>query len=132
MKRVTDFLSANPVFYFATIDGYKPRVRPLGFCMELNGKLYFALDKHKNCYKQLLDNPNIELCTASSDGQWIRVRGVAEFDNTKASRDAVLAEDEKRHGIDAKTLESTLGLVYIKYAEAEIADMDGNFEKLEI
>ena len=60
----------NPV---ATVDGDKPRVRPFGFMM-------------KEVYKQLKQNPNIEISVMGSDGgSWLRVKGAIAFDE---SRDA--------------------------------------------
>lgn len=41
MQKVVDFLTANPVFQFATVEGDQPRVRPFGFHMVDNGRLYF-------------------------------------------------------------------------------------------
>ncbi|MEG0178887.1 MAG: pyridoxamine 5'-phosphate oxidase family protein [Oscillospiraceae bacterium] len=132
MKRILDFLKANPTFYFATVDGYRPRVRPFGFYMQYNDKLYFGMGKHKKCYKQLLANPNIEVCTASEDGQWIRIRGVAQFDNSADALEQAFNTMPSLHDIYNAESGFTFGLVYIDHAEAELADMDGNFEKLEI
>jgi len=33
MERVLNYLKENPVFYFATVDGDEPKVRPFGFNM---------------------------------------------------------------------------------------------------
>ena len=71
MEEIMAFLKENPTFYFATVEGYKPRVRPFGFAMEYKGRLYFAIGKHKAAYKQILDNTNIEICTANDRGEWI-------------------------------------------------------------
>ena len=32
-EEIMQFLKDNPTFYLATVDGYLPRVRPLGFAM---------------------------------------------------------------------------------------------------
>ena len=55
-EEIMEFLKENPTFYLATVDGYLPRVRPIGFAMWYNGHLCIALGKHKAAYKQLLDN----------------------------------------------------------------------------
>lgn len=49
--------------------------------MEYNEKLYFGIGKHKNSYKQIIENPNVEICTANADNG-LRISGV-EFDNWK-------------------------------------------------
>ena len=37
MQEVLDFLMENKIFYVATIDGDKPKIRPFGFVMEFEG-----------------------------------------------------------------------------------------------
>ena len=34
-EEIMEFLKENPTFYLATVDGYLPRVRPIGFAMSL-------------------------------------------------------------------------------------------------
>ena len=46
-EEIMEFLKENPTFYLATVDGYLPRVRPIGFAMWYNGHLCIALGKHK-------------------------------------------------------------------------------------
>ena len=68
-EEIMNFLKENPTFYLATVDGYLPRVRPLGFAMWYKGHLCLAIGKHKAAYKQLLDNTNLELCAANDRGE---------------------------------------------------------------
>ena len=72
MKRVYDFLKKAEVYYLATVDGDKPKVRPFGTINEFEGKLYIQTGKIKPTSHQLADNPNAEIC-AFCDGAWIRV-----------------------------------------------------------
>lgn len=67
-------------FYFATVENGEPRVRPFGFSMMFEDKIYFGVGTHKAAYAQLLENPNCELCTFKN-GSFIRVRGKALFDD---------------------------------------------------
>ena len=85
-EEIMEFLKENPTFYLATVDGYLPRVRPIGFAMWYNGHLCIALGKHKAAYKQLLDNTNLEICAANDRGEWLRVQGTANFDNSPEPR----------------------------------------------
>jgi uncharacterized pyridoxamine 5'-phosphate oxidase family protein len=43
MKRMLDFLDQTPVFYMATAEKGKPGVRPFGFYMQFEEKLYFGM-----------------------------------------------------------------------------------------
>lgn len=81
MEKILKFLSENPTFYFATVEGNKPKVRPFGFFMEHEGRLYFGMGDHKFCYKQVQANKNVEISTANAQGQWIRISGTAVFDD---------------------------------------------------
>ena len=72
MKRVLDFLKKAEVYYLATVDGDRPRVRPFGTVNEFEGKLYIQTGKVKPTSRQLAANPKAEIC-AFSDGAWIRV-----------------------------------------------------------
>jgi len=130
MEKILNFLAENPVFYFALVDGDKPRVRPFGFYMAYDGKLYFAMGKHKESYRQVAANPNVEICTASPTGQWIRIRGTAVFDE----RPEVLA---KAFEIMPRLTEmyneqtgKTLACFYLQDGEAEFMDFQGHFEKV--
>ena len=51
MKKVVEFLSANPVQYLATVgrDG-KAKCRPFMFCFERDGKLYLSDADKKNVF----------------------------------------------------------------------------------
>lgn len=89
MKKIIDFLAQTPAFYIATVDeNNEPRVRPFSFVMEYNGKLTFSCGKSKKVYKQLQQNPNIEICSfAHTTGEWIRITGKVVFtDNIEAKK----------------------------------------------
>lgn len=68
------------LFYFATIENNEPRVRPFGFTMVFEDRLYFGCGTHKAAYEQLLKNPNLEVC-AFSKGTFVRIRGKAVMDD---------------------------------------------------
>ncbi|MCR4436384.1 MAG: pyridoxamine 5'-phosphate oxidase family protein [Clostridiales bacterium] len=86
MNEVLKFLQDNHTFYIATVEGDKPKVRPFGFIMEYEGKLYFCTNNEKNVYKQLKANPNFEVSTTNANGEWIRLKGRAVFDNNPAAK----------------------------------------------
>ena len=129
MQRILDFLKENPTFYYASVDGDKPRVRPFGFHMEHEGKLYFGTGKHKQFYKQVIANSSVEICTADKDGKWIRIRGTAVFDERNEITEKVFELMPRLKDIYNKQGGPTFCSFYIKDGEAEIADMQGHFEK---
>ncbi len=86
MEEVLDFLTENPLFYLATVEDGQPRIRPFGFAMELESKLYFITNNTKSVYHQLIENPYLEVCVSSSDNKWIRLRGKAVFDDNMVAK----------------------------------------------
>lgn len=132
MDRIISFLKDNPTFYFATVDGDKPRVRPFGFCMLYRGRLYFGMGKHKASYQQLQQNPNVEITTASEDNRWIRIKGKAVFDESEDAQKNAFLDMPLLHSIYNEKTGFKLGLVYLEDIDAEIMDLNGNCEKLSV
>ncbi len=130
MEELMQFLKENPIFYFATVEGYMPRVRPFGFAMEYNGKLYFAIGKHRNTYKQLLDNTNIEVCTANGDGQWIRIRGTVDFDNSAEAKQKAFETMPQLKEIYNEETGKALALIYMDRISAKLFSSDGTEKQL--
>ena len=85
-EKVHKFLDEAKVFYFSTIDGDKPRCRPLGLHYLVNDKVYYGVGGFKDVYHQLEKNPNCEI-VALKGGDWIRISGKAVFE-----KDFTLAE----------------------------------------
>ncbi|MDR0336284.1 MAG: pyridoxamine 5'-phosphate oxidase family protein [Planctomycetaceae bacterium] len=82
MKPILDFLTANPVTYFATVaEGNQPKVRPIQFCLEENGILWFCSAKSKNFWKEMQLNPQIELTSFDGNCCWVRVAGSVSFND---------------------------------------------------
>jgi len=87
MKEVLEFIKSCGVYYLATTEGDQPRVRPFGTAEEFEGRLYIQTGKKKDCYRQLLENPNAEIC-CFKDGRWLRLKGkLIPDDRTEAKKD---------------------------------------------
>ncbi len=86
MDNAFDFIKANPVFHIATVDGARARVRPFGFIMKRNNALYFCTNKTKDVYKQLQQNPDIEISDMGKNDTWLRIRGRIAFDETREAK----------------------------------------------
>jgi len=92
MNTALEFIKANPVFHIATVDGAKARVRPFGFTMKRNNTLYFCTNKTKDVYKQLKQNPDIEISDMGSNRTWLRIRGNIAFDETREAKAQVFKQ----------------------------------------
>ena len=71
--------------FIATIDGNRPRVRPLVLQFADERGFYFQTEPVKNFYKQINVNNNVELCFYDPEGgglgKVMRVSGEIEFVN---------------------------------------------------
>jgi uncharacterized pyridoxamine 5'-phosphate oxidase family protein len=86
MSTAFEFFKANPVFHLATVDGNQARVRPFGFVMVRNNKLYMCTNKTKDVYKQMVKCPNVEISGMGSDGTWLRVCGKVAMDDSREAK----------------------------------------------
>jgi uncharacterized pyridoxamine 5'-phosphate oxidase family protein len=77
VDEVAAFLSATPDFYFATVDAdNRPRVRPFGLALAVNGHLWFGTNTQKKVFAEIQKNPYIEVCSFNGkNGAWVRVSG---------------------------------------------------------
>ena len=89
MKETYDFLKKCGVFYIATIDGDKPRVRPFGALNIFEDKIYLQTGKRKNVSKQIALNNNIEI-SGFYNGMWIRVEAKAIRDDRIEAKESML------------------------------------------
>ncbi len=88
MEEIIQFLTGNGAFYIATMDGDSPRVRPFGFAMIYEGRLYFCTGGKKKVCRQLEANPHTEMSAMNTAGEWVRVSGEAVFDNDMGAKQA--------------------------------------------
>lgn len=126
MKEVVAFLQANPVQYLATVgrDG-KAKCRPFMFSMEKDGKLWFCTNNQKEVYKDMQENPYVEISVSSPEFAWIRLHGKAVFENNKTVKEGCMANPIVKS--QYQTADNPIFEVfYLEDAEAIIADFSGN------
>lgn len=92
MNRIVEELKKTNVFYVATVEGDQPRVRPFSSVTEIDGQVYLCTNNQKECYKQIMANPKVEICGMGKDGTWIRVTGKLVRDDRDEAR-AKMLED---------------------------------------
>lgn len=89
MKKALQFLQESNTFYLATTEGDQPRVRPFGAAFEYEDKLYIVTNNTKECFKQMIANPKVEI-SAMNKGQWIRVAGEVAHDDRREVKELAL------------------------------------------
>jgi len=111
MKEVQEFLKEAEVYYLATIDGDKPRVRPFGTAEIFEDHLYIQTGKKKDVYKQIEMNPNVEL-SAFKDGKWIRVSGKLIPDDRVEAKKDMLDKNPTLRGMYDENDDNTIVLYF--------------------
>lgn len=119
MKEVREFLKEAGVYYLATVEGNKPKVRPFGTIEIFEDKLYIQTGKKKAVYKQILDNPNVEIC-AFKDGKWIRLSGELVPDDRVEAKKDMLDKNPNLRGMYNENDDNTI-VLYFKNAKAVIS-----------
>lgn len=123
-KEILAFITKNPTAYMATAEGNIPHVRAMGTYRADEKGIIFSMQSYKDVYKQLLSNPNTELCYFA-DGVQIRVVGKLE-----AVKDLALKKEitEKRPfykpGVEKEGWDY-VGAFIMKNAKATVMDMKG-------
>lgn len=119
MEEVQRFIKDAGVYYLATIEDNKPKVRPFGTIEIFEGKLYIQTGKNKKVYKQILDNPNVELCTFK-DGRWIRLSGELVSDDRVEAKKDMLDKNPNLRGMYDENDDNTI-VLYFKNVKAVIS-----------
>ena len=79
-SEILEFINKNPVFFLATQDSEQPRVRGIMVCKADDNGILFSTGKPKDLFRQLMDNPLVELCFYSAEeNKQIRISGKVEL-----------------------------------------------------
>ena len=126
MNEVVTFLQENPVQYMATVgrDG-KAKCRPFMFCFAQNGKLWFCTNHTKEVYKDMVENPWVELSVSNPAYAWIRLGGKVVFEDNWAVKEGCMSNPIVKG--QYQTADNPIFEVfYLEQAKAVIADFSGN------
>ena len=126
MKKVIEFLQANPVQYLATVgrDG-KAKCRPFMFCFEKDGKLWFCTNSQKDVYQDMQANPQVEVSVSDAGFAWLRLNGKAVFENNMEVKEACMANPIVK-GQYARADNPIFEVFYLEDPHGVSADFSGN------
>lgn len=128
VERAADILTKAKVFQFLTVDGNKPKGRPFSFFMVYNGKLVLGTGTHKECYRQMKANPNVEVL-AFGGSEFVRIDGEVEYLDDPAIKEKAFAE----FGYMSKLYNAENGRVIsfftLKNATAEFCSLNGEHKE---
>ncbi len=118
MEEVKEFLKEAKVYYLATVDENKPKVRPFGTIEIFEGKLYIQTGKKKDVSKQIQKNPYVEIC-AFNNGKWIRIAGKLVRDDRIEAKEHMLNQYPELKGM-YKADDDNTEVLYFEEALATI------------
>ena len=123
IAKIDEILTKAEVFYLATVNGDKPKVRPLGFHLLFEDKIYFGVGTFKEVWKQIQENPKIEIVAlAPEKDKFIRYYGNATADDNPELVEKCfeimpeIAEIYKENGWE-------MGIFYLNDATAEFRNI---------
>lgn len=131
MEELLKMLTDASTFYVATLDGDKPKVRPFGFVMKFEGKLYFCTGNHKNVYKQLKANPAVEICAMISQNEWVRIHGKAIFDESVEAKKQAFSIAPSLAAIYGSPESPNFELFYLTDIQASVFKIDKEIRKIQ-
>ncbi|MHC4117175.1 MAG: pyridoxamine 5'-phosphate oxidase family protein [Planctomycetota bacterium] len=78
-EKVLEFITKNPVFNLATIDGNRPRTRMIMMYRADENGIIFSTGRDKDVNKQLQADPAVEMCFyGSEENRQVRIEGTAK------------------------------------------------------
>jgi pyridoxamine 5'-phosphate oxidase len=123
-REILDFITQHPIAYMATVEGNKPHVRAMGTYRADENGIVFSMQSPKDVYKQLIKNPETELCYYA-DGIQVRVSGRMQLITDLAIKKEVV---EKRTfykpGVEKEGWDY-VGAFVMKHGKATVSDMKG-------
>ena len=101
-KDVLAFAEENPVCKLATMDGDQPRVRAFLTVTFGDGIIYFSTAATKDIYRQISENPKVELCYCSGDfSRMLRIAGEIEVVDDREKKQKLIDERDYLKGFTA-------------------------------
>jgi uncharacterized pyridoxamine 5'-phosphate oxidase family protein len=123
-EEICGLLKKAGVWFIATCDGDRPRVRPFSPVHIFEGRLYFMTARSKAVARQLAANPKIEISAMLGEGRWLRISALAVDDDRrgpKASFIEAYPDLAGEHPVDDPDTQ----VLYLKDATATIESFGG-------
>ena len=120
-KEILAFITKNPVGFMATVDGDKPHVRAMGTYRADETGIIFSMQSPKDVYKQLVKNPETEICYWA-EGTQIRVSGrMEEIKDTRIKEEIIEARAFYKPGVEEQGMDY-IGAFILKNGKAYVVD----------
>jgi pyridoxamine 5'-phosphate oxidase len=128
-EEILSLIKANRIGWLSTVEGDKPHVRAMGTYKVDEQGILIQITTVKDVYKQLVQNPNIELCyNDQSKGIQVRISGTAQFLEDQAIKEEVLAARPFLKSLVAIHGDDVIKIFRVANAVANVWTLDVNFE----
>jgi pyridoxamine 5'-phosphate oxidase len=125
---ILTFINANRDCHMATVDGNLPRVRAIKVVKADENGIIIEIGIYKDVYKQLLANPNVELCFNNFEqGIQVRVSGAVEPVDDIKLKDEIIAQRPFLKPRFEKDGYGAIGVFRVK-GQAHVWTMETTFE----
>lgn len=122
MKEALDFIKAHKEVAFATVENDIPKIRVFQIMKIEQSTLYFATAPHKEVYRQLINNPNVELLAMAGNIS-VRIGGKVIFDVSETMAQEIFATNP----VLPRLYKTYKDLVYFKLPIAKLDYYDLSF-----
>jgi uncharacterized pyridoxamine 5'-phosphate oxidase family protein len=130
MSKINDYLNEAGVFFLATENGKQPKIRPLGAHLEMDGKVLFGVGDFKEVYRQMQENPQVEIVACKQNGHWMRYTGTAVFETDYKYAEAMLDAAPNLRSIYNEETGHKMAVFHIENATAVDIPVMGEGESL--
>lgn len=121
-KEILAFMTKNHIAYLATAEGNKPHVRAMGTFRADERGIIFSMQADKDVYRQLIANPEVELCYYA-DRMQVRVGGqLKPITDVALKKEIVEQRPFYKPGIEEHGWDY-VGAFEMKNAKATVLDM---------
>ena len=131
MREICDILRECEIYYLATIDKNRPKVRPFSTIDIYNNRLYILTGSNKDVSKEIQRNNRVELCALMDEENWIRVSGTLIISDDEDAKKCVL-ESNPHMKKSFRATDETLEVLYFDKLEAKIYCMDEEIKTIEV
>lgn len=122
----TEFMQNNQVMYLATVDKTgNPKVRPIMYYLERDGKPYFCTSNKKPMYKEMREHPKVEITVANPDFAWLRISATVSFSKDMEIKKAIIEASPIVKSIYQTAENPDFEIFTIVNGTATIADFSG-------
>lgn len=127
-QEILELLDKYPAFLATKGTCGNPRVRPIQSALFKKNKLYFCTAKHKGIYKHIQNFNNVELSLYDTQSTWIRIRGIAKFDEDLNIKESMFEKYPVVKAIYKTPNNPDFAIFYLEEVSIKIQDFSGRDE----